>query len=129
MQLIIFHYLALIGFLLSAYFLYMKNKKSKNKNYKPICDITKTISCSKAAKSKYSSIAILPNAFYGIIFYIIIFTLSFLQVQYIFYLSIIASIISICLMFISIKIKAFCPVCFSIYVINFVMLYLSYRLR
>ena len=126
MSLTTIHWLALAGLILSAYFLYVKIKRSSTKNYKALCDFTETISCSKAAESRYSSLAILPNAVYGIIFYLLVFTLVLSFSQFVFYLAILASLISLYLIFISFKIKVFCPVCISTYIINFLILYFSY---
>ena len=122
MELIIVHYLALLGIILSIYFLYVKHNQS-NKNYKALCDVTDKISCSKAAKSKYSNLAVLPNALYGIIFYLLVF---FLPINLVFYLAILASFLSLYLIFVSIKIKVLCPVCISTYLVNFLILYFSF---
>ena len=123
------HWLAIIGFALSAYFLYVK-KKQKTKNYKALCDITDTISCLKAARSKYGNLMILPNAFFGLLFYAIILVLVSLNLWlYVFYLAVVASLFSIFLIYISFKIKVACPVCVSTYIINFLILYFSYGLQ
>ena len=116
-----------VGFLLSIYFLYVKIKTKSDNNYHPICDLNNIISCSNAAKSKFSSLFFIPNAIFGIIFYPSIFILLLVnQISIIFYLTLLASIISIILIFISIKIKTICPVCTLIYIINFLMLFVSY---
>jgi len=126
MPLATIQWLALLGFILSVYFIYVKKKHASTKNYKALCDFTQTISCSKAAESKYGSIAIIPNAYYGIIFYILVFILVFSLNQLVFYLGILASLFSLFLIFASFKIKIFCPLCVSTYIINFLILYLSY---
>jgi len=121
--------LAAVGFILSAYFLYIKSNQTK-KNYKALCDITDTISCSKAASSKYSNIMILPNSFFGLLFYAILFILASIgTIQYIFYLSIISSLFSLYLIYILFKIKVACPVCIAVHIINFLILYYSYVLQ
>ncbi len=123
---ILINFLSIIGFSLSLYFLNVRNQQ-KNKKYKAFCDLNNIISCSKAARSRYSSLFFLPNAVFGMIFYPLILLLTiFNQFMIIFYLSLIASLFSIILIFISIKIKTLCPVCTLIYVISFFMLYFSY---
>lgn len=120
--------LSIFGFLFSLYFLFVKRKKTLNKDYKAFCDLSDRISCSKAANSKYSNLLVFPNAFFGVIFYILVVIFAFLGFySYIFYLALMASLLSLYLIYISIKIKVFCPVCVSIYVINFLMLIVSYN--
>ena len=124
----IINWLAILGFLLSLYFLYVKTKQ-KNNNYKALCDISDTISCSKAAKSNYSALFGFSNAILGVIFYPIVFILQLSSFNfYIFYLSIIASLFSLYLIYISFKIKVLCPVCITTYIINFLILYFSFPL-
>jgi len=119
-------YLSIIGFILSIYFLQVKYKQ-KTKNYRAICDFSDTISCSKAAKSKYANLFILPNAFYGVIFFVLVYALNWIGwFAPIFYLSIVASLISLYLIFLLIKIKVFCPVCVGTYIVNFLIMYISY---
>ena len=122
----IISWLTILGFLLSLYFLYVKTKQ-KNNNYKALCDINNLISCSKAAKSDYSSLFGFSNAILGIVFYPIVFILQLSSFNfYIFYLSIIASLFSLYLIYSSFKIKVLCPFCITTYIINFLILYFSY---
>ena len=128
MALTLIQWLAIIGFLLSVYFIYVKDKIKSKKKYKALCDITENISCSKAAKSSYSQIFVIPNAFLGIIFYSFVFIFSLFGFNlYIFILSVLASLLSIYLIFLSFKFKIACPVCISTYIINFLILYISYK--
>ena len=120
--------LALIGFLLSCYALYVKWRSSKSKKYHPLCDIAKNISCTKAFASTFGSLAFLPNAFYGSLFYALVFFLALANKEHIiFYLAIIACMSSIFLAYLSyFKQKNFCLVCTSIYILNFLLLFLSW---
>mgnify|MGYP001563519763 CR=1 FL=1 len=122
----IISWLSILGFLLSLYFFYVKTNQ-RNKNYKALCDISDTISCSKAAKSNYSSLFGFSNAILGVIFYPFIFALNFFNYSnYIFYLATISSLFSLYLIYISFRIKVACPVCITTYIINFLVLYFSY---
>ena len=77
--------LSLLGFLVSLYAIYVE-KKAENKKYKPICDLTDKISCTKALTSKYGKIFKIKNSIFGIIFYSIIFILSLMgNITFIFY--------------------------------------------
>ncbi len=119
--------LSIIGFLLSCYALYVKCRISNSKDYKPICDISEHISCTRAFTSKYGKVARVPNPVYGIFFYSIVFIWALLGLKgYIFYLLILSSVGTIFLAYISyFKQKNFCLVCTSIYLINILLLILS----
>lgn len=121
--------LATLGFLISIYSLYVKIKKENNKNYKPICDINKNISCTKAFLSNEGSLIGLPNPLFGIFFYIIIFVLEYLNIhKAIFYFSLLAFLGSLSLAYVSyVKQKNFCIVCTSIYIINALLWFFSWQ--
>ena len=122
----VIYLLSIIGFVLSAYFLYVK-KKQQTSNYRALCDISETISCSKAANSRYSNIFLLPNAFFGMIFYLLVFALNYLNLfMFVFYLAVFSSLFSVCLIYISIRTKIACPVCILAYIVNFLILWFSY---
>ena len=119
---------SIIGFLLSIYAFFVENKTKKSKSYKPLCDISKKVSCTKAFSSKYGSLAGVSNSFAGIFFYLIIFSLViFGKLNYVFYLAILSIIGSLYLAYTQItKIKAFCLVCSCIYIVNLLILIFSY---
>ena len=118
--------ISLIGFLLSCYALIVEIKL-KNKKYKAFCDFTEKMSCSKAFSSSYGRIALLPNSLYGIFFYLLILYLAYFNyLNYILYLSILSFIGSILLAYVSyFKLKNFCLVCTSIYIVNILLLIVS----
>ena len=120
--------ISIIGFLLSTYAFFVERKIKKSNSYKPLCDISKKISCTKAFGSKYGSLAGISNSFAGIFFYLIVFFLAFFgQLNYIFYLAIISVIGSVYLAYTQItKIKSFCLVCSGIYLVNLLLLVFSY---
>ena len=119
---------SIFGLLLSVYAFSVEKKTEKSKSYKPLCDISKNISCTKAFDSKYGSLTGISNSFAGIFFYLIVFLLAFFgQLNYIFYLAIISIIGSFYLVYTQItKIKSFCLVCSGIYLVNLLLLVFSY---
>ena len=119
---------SILGLLLSVYAFFVEKKIEKSKSYKPLCDISKKISCTKAFASKYGRLAGVSNSFAGIFFYLIVVFLAFIgQLNYIFYLAIISVIGSVYLAYIQItKIKSFCLVCSGIYIVNLLLLFFSY---
>ena len=122
-----------IGLILSVYSLYVtlklkknnaanntrsKTKSTKIKQYKPICDISDHISCSKAFQSTYGNLAILPNPFFGCIAYALLFFFGNIH-----WISISLSVMMLCmslyLAYISyFKMKNFCIICTAIYALN-----------
>ena len=120
----------IIGFLLSIYAYYVEKKSEKNKEYKAICDLSENMSCNKAFTSKYGKIAGISNSIPGIIFYVLVFLLiQYNYLNYVFYLALLSVLGSIYLAYISyFKLKNFCLVCTSIYVVNVLLLMFSYQL-
>ena len=118
---------ALSGLLLSIYTFNVDNKIKKDKSYKPICDISSSISCTKAFSSSYSKTFGIPNSIGGIIFYTAILVLSFFQISdAILYLSIASVLGSLYLSYISyFKLKNFCLICSMIYAVNILLLVFS----
>jgi len=125
MALSIIHWLAIVGFILSVYFLYVKVKTNKDKKYKAFCDISESVSCSTAAKSKYSTVFILPNSLMGIFFYVTIFVVAFFSMTYVFYLAAVSAVVTLYLVYASFKIKNACILCILVYIINFLLFYFS----
>ncbi|HOJ49885.1 MAG TPA: vitamin K epoxide reductase family protein [Spirochaetota bacterium] len=127
--------LSLLGFILSVLLLIvdinLKNNISNN-----ICNISDYINCDKIAASSYSHIGPIPISLIGIIFYL------FIPIYIIFIknhdiieegfkvlgiLSLIAVAFSIFLFLISIiKIKALCIFCTGTYIVNIILLVLTY---
>jgi len=119
--------LALIGFLLSFYAFHIRRKSLKQK-YKPLCDISKNISCTKALTSPHGKLIGISNSTLGLIFYPLIFILAYLNlITSIFYLSLLALLASLYLAYISYyKLRTLCLVCTSIYLVNILLLIFSY---
>ena len=121
--------LSMIGFLLSGYLFFVEQKVRKHPKYKPACDISEQVSCTKAVTSPYSETFGVSNSVVGIIYYGALVIWSFLgcSVLVIKYATFIALLISIYLAYILFaKVKSACPVCISLYVINFLLFALSH---
>ncbi len=120
--------LALAGIVISIYAYTVEMNISKNPEYKPACDISDKISCSRVMRSGYGKLFGISNALIGVAFYAVVFVLAcFSAAALIFYLSIAAVIASIGLAYISyFKVKSFCLVCTSVYVVNVLLLIVSY---
>ncbi len=118
--------LAIIGFLLSVYALYVTWRSKQNHNYTPFCDINDRISCTKALTSKYDALLVLPNSVYGLLFYAFVFFVTDARILVLF--SLLAVCASVVLAYISyVKLRTLCVVCTSTYLVNIALLVLSLR--
>ncbi|MDO8642444.1 MAG: vitamin K epoxide reductase family protein [Candidatus Woesearchaeota archaeon] len=124
---IIFLYLlAALGFLLSAYAL-----RSLYKSYHPFCHISPSVSCTKAFFSSSGKLFFgIPNSGIGLFFYAGVYILTLLKLfDYILYAAVVSFIGTLYLMYVSyIKMKNFCIVCTMMYVVNILLLIISYQL-
>lgn len=121
---------SMIGFSLSLYMYLIELKIKDTPSYKPVCDISDKISCSKPIKSKYSNLLFFSNAVIGMGFYGLLMILSFFDaINFIFFASLVACIASCFLAYILyFKINSLCLICTSLYVVNFTLLFMSMRL-
>jgi uncharacterized membrane protein len=116
-------YFAILGLFLSFYALYLTIVLKHKPTYRPLCDLHKNISCSKAHSSNHARILYLPNALYGVIVYgfIIIFPTSFLMP----YIALGLVLATLILSYISyVKQKNICLLCTATYIINLIIAYL-----
>ncbi len=120
--------LTLAGIVVSIYAYTVETNIAQSAEYKPACDISDKISCTKVMGSRYRKMLGISNALIGVAFYAVLFVLAcFSAASFIFYLSIGAIVASIALAYITyFKIKSFCLVCTSVYVINLLLLIVSY---
>lgn len=123
----LFYTLCSLGSLLSLYTLYLHYKISKEDSYHAVCDLSNRISCTATIKNEHSKMLGIPNGIYGIGFYLILALLYYSNA--LFYLEILATIglfFSFYLAYQLYKIKTWCPVCLSIYLINLIFVVLIY---
>jgi len=120
--------LAILGLILSVYSLYVERKLVAQEDYSPVCDINKKISCSAAFESKYSRTLGINNSILGIGFYAVVFILSLTYFSSaILYLAIIGMLATKYLAYISyFKLKNFCIICMSVYLVNILLLILAW---
>ena len=65
----------IIGFMVSLYAYYIEKKIEQDPTYKPICDLSDRISCSKPIRSSWGKLFTLSNASVGMVFYVFILLL------------------------------------------------------
>jgi vitamin-K-epoxide reductase (warfarin-sensitive) len=123
--------LAAVGFCISVYTYFLEKKIKEQPNYKPVCDLSDRISCSKPMKSPYASIFYFSNAVVGIAYYLMIIVLALLQMHSLLLFAtaagcIFSAFLAYLLYF---KIKSLCLLCTTLYVINILLLILAIRYR
>ena len=119
---------AIVGLALSAYAFYLEQKIGQDASYKPACDISDKVSCSKPILSPYGKILGFSNSIAGIVFYAIIAILAIMGATLaIFILALAAAFASVYLAWVLYsKIHAACLVCCAIYAVNLILLILSF---
>ena len=120
--------LSIIGFCITLYDYYIEYSLKKNPLYKPVCDITDSISCTKPIQSAYGKLFGISNSLLGMGFYVLMIILSLIQAElFLFIFSFIAVLFSIYLAYILMfKIRSLCFICVAIYSINVALLLVSY---
>ena len=123
-----FQIIALLGVALSFYALKVERKMSREKSYKAACDINDHVSCTKAFSSSYGHVFGVPNSLLGLGFYLFVFVMSFTVYKaYIIYFAAFSLLFSVYLAYLSyVKMKNYCLVCNGIYLINILLLVLSW---
>ena len=116
--------LALIGFCIALYDYIVEQKIKKTPDYKPACDLSDRISCSKPIKSEYGNLFLISNALVGMLFYALIAVLAWFNASMLLLITAIAGcLFSVFLAYILFfKIKSLCLVCISLYFINVLIL-------
>ena len=118
---------AAVGFALSLYGYFVERKIMENPSYKPACDLSDRISCSKPILSQYGKLFFVSNTLVGMAFYGLVFVLALLGMAYpIFILACVSLGATFVLAYILyFKVGSFCLVCNAIYVVNIVLFVLS----
>lgn len=135
----------LIGLLLSVYSLFVEMQAHADKNYKAMCDISERVSCTKVFLSDFGrgfglvapvlgkdSPLNLPNPVFGVVFYSLVILISLIKhnkggLRVLTTLAGMSCLMSLYLASILYRMKDTCLVCISTYMVNFGLLYLSFK--
>jgi uncharacterized membrane protein len=116
------------GLGLSIYSWYVEQKIKSDPTFKPFCDISDVVSCSKPLMSKYRAIFFISNPLLGIGFYLLIILLALAEyktaLMYSSTAGVLASFIFAYILFA--KIRSICIVCTAIYIVNLALFLASY---
>ena len=119
--------LSICGLTVCLYAFFVEKKIAQDRNYKPVCEISDKISCVKVMKSSYSKLFFISNALIGAGFYALMILLAICScltlIQYFSFAALCASIGLGYILYA--KIQSACPVCISIYGINFLLFVFS----
>ncbi len=123
-----FQIVAVVGALLSLYALKVERKMSTAGSYRAVCDINDHVSCTKAFSSPYGHVFGVPNSLLGLGFYAFVLVVSFtVYSAYLVYFTTPSLLFSVYLAYLSyVKMKNYCLVCNGIYLINILLLVLSW---
>lgn len=118
-----------IGLGICIYTYFIERNLKKNEQYKAVCDISSRVSCTKTFKSAYAKLFGVSNVYVGILYYVsMIFFGYFDLALFAFLATVIACLASVVLAYILyFKIETLCLLCTSIYVVNALLLFLTYR--
>ncbi|KAL6463819.1 hypothetical protein MHYP_G00282100, partial [Metynnis hypsauchen] len=135
----------LLGILLSLYAFHVESEKSRDANYRAMCDLSSSISCSKVFTSRWgrgfgllgsifgnNSAINQPNSVYGLFFYVfqllLGMTVSAMAALILMTTSIVSVMGSLYLAYILyFVLKDFCIICVTTYALNFILLVLNYK--
>ncbi|MCB9359596.1 vitamin K epoxide reductase family protein [Candidatus Woesearchaeota archaeon] len=113
--------LASIGIIFSVYILYVQYRLKKNKKYKAVCDLSNRFSCTGVISTNYSYIFGLPNALWGLMYYITIIILN--DPLLVFSITLPAVLLSAYLLMVTmLRIKRYCLVCNASHLLNLIIL-------
>ncbi len=120
--------IALLGLIISLYSYWVERQLLQNVNYKPACDISDHISCSKPFTSIYSAVLGISNTVVSIIYFTSMFWLAVGDFNKLMFIgACIAVIFTLYLAYLLyFKIRSFCLICTSLYIVNVLMLVATY---
>ncbi len=117
-----------LGLIISLYAYYIEQKIAQNAHYKAACDLSDIVSCSKPITSAYGKLFGISNAVLGMLYYALIMVLVLLHSKMVLYIAaLIAFLFSFYLAWLLyFRIRAFCILCTTTYIINIILLLLTY---
>ncbi|MFC1740965.1 vitamin K epoxide reductase family protein [Nanoarchaeota archaeon] len=117
-----------VGIILAVYLLYVEYKLKKNSSYHAVCDISAKVSCTGTVTTKYANMFKMSNALVGLVFYTVVLALSLIdQARLAFYISVPAVLFTLYLIYLTyFRLKKYCIVCHATYVVNVLILVVSY---
>lgn len=112
--------LSAVGFALSYYVYTIEQNISVNPAYKPLCDISDRVSCSKPITTGYGRLLGISNAIVGMVSYATLFLFALLGYSMLISIALLCALaVTPMLMYLLyVKIKSLCLICTAVYGIN-----------
>lgn len=115
---------AVLGFVLSGYALAVRRKVTADPTHSPLCDISSSVSCSKAFASRYGVTLGIPNPIAGLVYFPLVLAISLIQPACLIYLAGPALMVTFYLAVVSYLIQRnFCLVCSAVYLVNLIIFF------
>lgn len=116
--------LAVLGLCISIYTYLTEERVKQDPTFKPVCDLSDRVSCTKAMNSAYGKLFFVSNAIAGIAFYSGMIVLAIIGATKLVLLGAVASCVASCVLayLLYVKVQTVCILCTSLYIINFLML-------
>lgn len=115
---------SLIGFFIALYFYMTEQRLKRNKGFRPACDITQRVSCTKVIKSRYGHMYSVSNAAIGLVFYTIVCLCAYFEwLRAALVITAIGCVVSLVLAYlIYVRERLYCLLCTALYLINIFLL-------
>ena len=112
--------LSFIGFCVSLYAYFIGQNLKKDPSYKPACNISDTISCTKPIEGPYGTLLGFSNSILGLIYYpLMVLLVLFGNNASLLLLATGSLMLTLYLAYVLLsKIKALCLICLTIYAVN-----------
>lgn len=119
--------LSVIGFCLSFYLCIEEKKMKQDAAYKPMCDLSDSVSCSKVMHSQYAKLFFISNAVSGIFYFSLVAILAFFNLTCMLKIVTFIGFVTSCylLYILFCKIKTLCIVCLAIDSLNIILFLLA----
>lgn len=119
--------LALLGLLLSIYAAYVVSRRARSRSYRPWCDMSPRVSCTKAFMSPDGRLLRVHNAWLGVVGYLVLFILAARgRYDALIVFATAATLLSLYLAYVSyVEMRTFCAVCTTIHLVNALLVVLS----
>lgn len=120
--------ISVIGLVISIYGITVERKIQQDALYKPACDISDRVSCSKAFLSPYGKMLGISNIWASALYYVCIIAVAAMNYATIAMLISGAGILVTCYFayILYFKIQSLCPICTSLYAINVALVIACY---
>ena len=120
--------IAIVGLVISAYGISVERKLQRDAQYKPACDISDTMSCSRAFLSPYKKMFGISNSWAAALYYCAVMILAMMKMATITLIltSVGVAVSAVFAYILYFKIRSICPICTSLYIVNIALLIACY---